>query len=150
MGPTVGLAASAVKESAERVRSALASADLEFPRRRVVVNLAPADVRKDGTAFDLPVALGILAADGQLPEGSLDPWVVAGELSLGGMLRPIRGALALALLARKLGKKVLLPRSCAAQAAIVPGVEVGCADTLEEVVQHLRGEGGSAASARGP
>jgi len=137
----VGLAASAVKESAERVRSALASAGLDFPRKRVVVNLAPADVRKDGTAFDLPVALGILAADGQLPDQALGEWVVAGELSLGGALRPIRGALALALLARRLNKRLLLPRACAAQAAIVPGVRVGCADTLDQVVEHLRGEG---------
>lgn len=137
----VGLAASAVKESAERVRSALASAGLDFPRKRVVVNLAPADVRKEGTAFDLPVALGILAADDQLPEGVLGDWVVAGELSLGGRLRPIRGALALALMARKHGKRLLLPRACAAEAASVPGVEVACADTLEEVVRHLRGDG---------
>ena len=134
----VGLAASAVKESAERVRSALASAGLEFPRKRVVVNLAPADVRKDGTAFDLPMALGILAADGQLPDGVLDGWLVAGELSLGGVLRPIRGALALALLARRLGKRLLLPRGCASQAAVVPDVHVACADTLGQVVEHLR------------
>lgn len=133
----VGLAASAVKESAERVRSAIASAGLEFPRKRVVVNLAPADVRKDGTAFDLPVALAILAADGQVPSDALRDWVVAGELSLGGALRPVRGSLALALLARDLDRGVLLPRSCAAQAAVVPGVRVACADTLEEVVQHL-------------
>lgn len=137
----VGLAASAVKESAERVRSAVASTGLEFPRKRVVVNLAPADVRKDGTAFDLPMALAILAADGQLPDGVLDDYLVAGELSLGGLLRPVRGALALALLARRLDKRLLVPRACAAQAAVVPGVEVGCADSLDEVVTHLRGEG---------
>lgn len=133
----VGLAASAVKESAERVRSAIASAGLEFPRKRVVVNLAPADVRKQGTAFDLPMALAILAADGQISAEKLDNWLVAGELSLGGQLRAIRGALALALLARAQGKGVLLPRECAAQVAMVPGVEVRCADSLEEVVEHF-------------
>lgn len=133
----VGLAASAVKESAERVRSAIASAGLDFPRKRVVVNLAPADLRKDGTAFDLPMALAILAADEQVPIDALDPWLVAGELSLGGTLRPIRGVLALGLLARRLGLGLLVPRSCAAQAVVVPGLEVACADTLVEVVQHL-------------
>ena len=133
----VGLAASAVKESAERVRSAIASAGLEFPRKRVVVNLAPADVRKEGTAFDLPVALGILAADEQLPAGALDGWLIVGELSLGGHLRPIRGAMALGVLARDRGLGLLLPRSCAYVASLVPGLRVGCADTLTEVIAHL-------------
>jgi magnesium chelatase family protein len=133
----VGLPASAVKESAERVRSAVAAAGLEFPRKRVVVNLAPADVRKEGTAFDLPMALGILAADAQIPPAALARWLVVGELSLGGALRPIRGALALARLAREHGLGLLLPRDCARQAAVVPGVRVACADTLAEVVEHL-------------
>ena len=134
----VGLAASAVKESAERVRSAIVSAELEFPRQRVVVNLAPADVRKDGTAFDLPVALAILAADGQVPLEAIHGLVIAGELSLGGRLRPIRGALALALLARQLGRALLLPSSSAAQARLVPGVTVHGADSLDQVVRWLR------------
>jgi magnesium chelatase family protein len=133
----VGLAASAVKESAERVRSAIASSGLEFPRKRVVVNLAPADVRKDGTAFDLPMALGILAADGQIPVEALEGWLVVGELALGGQLRPIRGALALALLARDLDLGLLLPRSCAGVATLVPGARVACADSLAEVIAHL-------------
>lgn len=133
----VGLAASAVKESAERVRSAIASSGLDFPRKRIVVNLAPADVRKDGTAFDLPVALGILAADGQVPPSALDDWLIAGELSLGGLLRPIRGTLSLALLARSLDRGLLIPRSCAGVAAMVPGLRVACADSLAEVVDHL-------------
>ncbi|TVQ91683.1 MAG: ATP-binding protein [Deltaproteobacteria bacterium] len=133
----VGLAASAVKESAERVRSAIASSGLEFPRKRVVVNLAPADVRKDGTAFDLPVALAILAADGQVPAKALDDWLIAGELSLGGLLRPIRGALSLALLARDQDRGLLVPRSCASVASAVPGLRLACADSLAEVVEHF-------------
>jgi magnesium chelatase family protein len=133
----VGLAASAVKESAERVRSAITSAGLEFPRKRIVVNLAPADVRKDGTAFDLPMALAILAADDQVPIDAVDEWLIAGELSLGGALRPIRGTLALGLLALRMNRGLLVPRSCAAQAAVVPGLRVACADTLLEIVQHM-------------
>ncbi|MFT7520575.1 MAG: magnesium chelatase family protein, partial [Kiritimatiellia bacterium] len=133
----VGLAASAVKESAERVRSAIGSAGLEFPRKRVVVNLAPADVPKEGTAFDLPVALAILAADDQIPTEGLREWLIAGELSLSGRLRGIRGALSLALLARDMNLGILLPRDSAAQAAAVPGLRVGCADTLAEVVAYF-------------
>lgn len=136
----VGLAQSAVKESADRVRSAITSAGLDFPRMRVVVNLAPADVRKEGTAFDLPVALGILTADGGLPEARLRDVLAVGELSLGGQLRPIRGALALALLARAEGKTLLLPETSAQQAALVPGVDVRGATSLAQVVAWLRGE----------
>lgn len=136
----VGLAASAVKESAERIRSALQSADEGFPRKRVVVNLAPADVRKDGTLLDLPMALGILAADGRLPEEAVREVVAVGELSLGGVLRPVRGALSLALLARSLGRTLLLPRASAGTAALVPEARVVGADTLAQIVGWMRGE----------
>jgi magnesium chelatase family protein len=136
----VGLPASAVRESAERVRSAIGAAGCEFPRKRVVVNLAPADVRKEGTAFDLPVALGILAADDALDPASLEGIVAVGELSLGGVLRPVRGALPLAMLARDLGRTLILPRRSASQAALVPGARVLAADTLADVLEHLRGE----------
>lgn len=136
----VGLAASAVKESAERIRSAMDSSDLPFPRKRIVVNLAPADVPKRGTAFDLPIATGILAADDQVPIEAVSKMLIVGELALGGELRPIRGALSMALLARELGLDLLLPRSCAAQAALVPGVKVHAASNLAEVVGLLRGE----------
>jgi magnesium chelatase family protein len=136
----VGLAAGAVRESAERVRSAVVAAGLEFPRKRVVVNLAPADVRKDGSSFDLPIAIGILAADDQIPATSLDDVVLIGELSLDGRLRPVRGAIALALHARARSRRLILPASSAAQAALVPGVEVLAAADLAAVVAHLRGE----------
>ncbi|TNE88596.1 MAG: ATP-binding protein [Deltaproteobacteria bacterium] len=136
----VGLPASAVKESAERVRSAIVSAGFEFPRMRIVVNLAPADVRKEGTALDLPIALAVLAASGVLPEASLARVLTAGELSLGGELRPVRGALSLGLLARDTGRALILPRDSAGEAAVVPGVEVREARDLYAVVAHLRDE----------
>lgn len=136
----VGLAANAVKESAERVRSAIVGAGIEFPRQRVVVNLAPADLRKDGTALDLPVALGILAANGDVPAEALCHVLAVGELALSGDLRPLRGALSLATLARSLERTLLLPRATAWQAALVPGARVVGVDTLTEAVAWLRGE----------
>lgn len=136
----VGLPAAAVREASERIRSALAAADLSFPRKRVVVNLVPAGERKEGTAFDLPMALGILAADGALPETSLRGVLAVGELTLGGELRPVRGAVALATLARELDATLILPVENAGQAALVPGAQVVGARTLAEVVAHLKGE----------
>jgi magnesium chelatase family protein len=136
----VGLAASAVKESAERIRSAVVALGEEFPRKRIVVNLAPADVRKDGTALDLPIALAILAGDGRIPASAVDRVLAVGELALGGELRPVRGAISLAMLAREQGRVLLLPKACAAAAALVPGVQVVGADHLGEVVRWLRGE----------
>ncbi|MFM2162530.1 MAG: hypothetical protein RLZZ383_2042, partial [Pseudomonadota bacterium] len=136
----VGLAAAAVREAAERVRSAIVASELQFPRKRIVINLAPADQRKDGAAFDLAIAMGILAGDGQLPSGHLDRYVFVGELALGGELRPVRGGLAAALLARDVGRALVLPRESAAAASRVPGVEVFAADSLLDVVAHVRGE----------
>lgn len=136
----VGLPAHEVKESAERVRSALVSTGIEFPRQRVVVNLAPADVRKDGTAFDLPLALGILTADGQVPREAMQRVLALGELSLGGELRPIRGALSIAHLARGLGLDLILPSGSASQAAMIPDLRVFAANQLSEVIAHLRGQ----------
>jgi magnesium chelatase family protein len=136
----VGLAAHAIRESAERIRSAFTSAGLEFPRKRVVVNLAPADLKKDGTSFDLPIAAAILAADGAVPEEAAASHLLLGELSLGGELREVRGAIAFAILARALDKTLVLPVASAAQAAWVPGVRVLAARSLGEVVAHLRGE----------
>jgi magnesium chelatase family protein len=136
----VGLAAAAVREAAERVRSAIVAAGLQFPRKRIVINLAPADQRKDGAAFDLAIAIGILAGDGQVPTEGLDRYVFVGELALGGELRPVRGGLAAALLARDLGRALVLPRESAGTASRVPGVEVRIADALIDVVAHLRGE----------
>ncbi len=136
----VGLAANAVKEAAERVRSAVGNSGCEFPRQRIVVNLAPADVKKEGTALDLPVALGILASAGDVPAESLDSVLAVGELALSGDLRPVRGALSLASLARSLDRTLLLPRASAWQAGIVPGARVVGVDTLTEAIAYLRGE----------
>jgi magnesium chelatase family protein len=107
----------------------------------VVVNLAPADVKKEGTALDLPMALGVLAREGQLQANATDGILAVGELALGGELRPIRGALSLALLARSTGRTLLLPKANAAAAALVPGVKVVGAHDLGEVVAWLNGEG---------
>ena len=136
----VGLADIEVKESRERVRAALATSGFQFPHnKRVTVNLAPADLPKESGRFDLPIALGILAADGQLDAARLAACEFAGELSLAGELRPVRGALALALaLAREAPQRSLvLPRASAVQAARAQGVVVHAASSLLEVVRAL-------------
>jgi magnesium chelatase family protein len=136
----VGLAETEVKESRERVRAALAESGFDFPsNRRITVNLAPADLPKESGRFDLPIALGILAAAGTLQPESLDGFEFAGELSLAGELRPVRGALALALAARRggAGRTLVLPADSAGMAAHVPGVDVRAATTLLQVVQAL-------------
>ncbi len=138
----VGLPAGTVRESTERVRSAILAAGFEFPKYRVTINLAPADLKKEGTGFDLPIAVGILTASGQVPAGSLAGRMFAGELSLDGRLRSIRGGLSLAVMAARMGVGALvLPRACAGQGALVPGLEVYAASTLCEVVTWLRQEG---------
>src|SRR5918997_1032065 len=136
----VGLAASAVKESRERVGAALLNSGFDVPPRRITVNLAPADVRKDGTAFDLPIALGILIASGQIPEEPLRDHAVLGEVGLEGDLRPVRGALSMALAARNAGYRgVLLPHANLPEASVVEGLDVRGARTLLEVCAHLTG-----------
>lgn len=136
----VGLAESAVREGRERVLSALVNSGFAMPRRRITVNLAPADVPKSGSAFDLPVALGILAAAGELPEGALDRVFVIGELGLDGSVRPVRGVLPIAARCAADGGRVLLcPPANAAEACIVDDVEVIAVATLEEAVCYLRG-----------
>ncbi|MFZ5623443.1 MAG: YifB family Mg chelatase-like AAA ATPase [Gemmatimonadota bacterium] len=137
---TVGLPQGAVKEGRERVTAALVNAGFVVPPKRITVNLAPADVVKRGSAFDLPVALGILAASGQLPAAPLHPLVVLGELGLEGDLRPVRGALPMALAARAVGARgILLPAGNVAEAAVVEGLEVRGADTLADVCMHIAG-----------
>lgn len=143
---TVGLPQGAVREGRERVAAALANAGYALPPRRITVNLAPADVPKQGSAFDLPVALGVLIASEQLPvsprryEGHRT--VVAGELGLEGDLRPVRGALPIALLARASGATTLIvPAANVTEAAVVSGLTVLGAATLDDVCRHLSGEG---------
>ncbi len=137
---TVGLPNGAVKEGRERVSAALANAGYQLPLRRITVNLAPADVRKDGSALDLPIALGLLLASGQLPDANLDGTMVLGEVGLEGDLRPIRGALSMALAARASGcRGLLLPADNLSEAGVVQGLEVRGARTLVEACAHLLG-----------
>ncbi|MGH7658413.1 MAG: YifB family Mg chelatase-like AAA ATPase, partial [Gemmatimonadales bacterium] len=138
---TVGLPQGAVKEGRERVAAAVANAGYRFPLKRITVNLAPADIRKDGSAFDLPIALGILVASGQLPADAGADQFILGEFGLEGDLRPVRGALSMALAARDAGRAgILLPDPNVNEAAVVKGIEVRGACTLMEVCRHLTGE----------
>jgi magnesium chelatase family protein len=135
----VGLPSGSVKEARERVGAALANAGLQLPPRRWTVNLSPADVRKDGTAFDLPVALGALVASGQLTPDSVDGLLCVGELGLDGSIRPVRGALPLARAARDAGVRgLVLPAANAAEAALLRGVRLVPCASLAELVAHLR------------
>jgi magnesium chelatase family protein len=136
----VGLPDTEVREARDRVRAALNHARFEFPARRITVNLAPAELPKDSSRFDLPIALGILAASGQLMPEALHGVEFAGELSLTGELRSVRGALAMALSARGAGRTFIVPEGNAPQAALAEGARILPARTLLEVVAHLAGE----------
>ena len=145
----VGLAASAVKESRERVGAALVNSGFQVPSRRITVNLAPADVRKDGTAFDLPIAIGILVATGQLEAQSVEQRLFVGELGLDGRLRTMRGALSVARhAARARVSTLVLPAPNVAEAARVSSLELSAPVSLGELVDQLRG--GRLVSAREP
>jgi magnesium chelatase family protein len=135
----VGLPETEVKESRERVRSALLTARFEFPARRITVNLAPADLPKEGGRFDLPIALGILAASGQIPAEALRHYEFIGELALTGELRPVRGALTAALQARSEQRALLLPAANADEAALADSADIRAATHLLEVSAHLAG-----------
>jgi magnesium chelatase family protein len=143
----VGLPEAEVKESKDRVRAALQTAQFEFPSRRITVNLAPADLPKESGRYDLPIALGILAASGQIPKKTLAQYEIAGELALTGELRPIRGALAMAVgIAKNHENKshpqrtFILPKSSATEAALVNKVSILGASSLLEVCAHLSGQ----------
>jgi magnesium chelatase family protein len=149
---TVGLPQGAVKEGKERVGAAVANSGLEFPLRRITVNLAPADIRKDGSAFDLPIAVSILAATGQLsPSGgervsgdapALAEYVIVGELGLEGGIRPVRGAISVAMAAKQHGLRgVVVPQHNLAEAGVVEGIDVLGASTLSEVARFFSGTG---------
>lgn len=134
----VGLPDAAVNEARERVRSAIKNTGLDFPLRRIAINLAPADIKKQGPSFDLPIAVGILAATGQLPDSGLKEWLFVGELALDGGVRPVSGVLPIAIQARKEGrKKLVVPAENAQEAAIVGDVCVYPVRTLADVVQLL-------------
>lgn len=136
----VGLADTAVKESYQRVMTAIAQSGIETPRRRVIINLSPADVRKEGSAFDLPIALSLLAGDGKMAVAPLADYMIMGELSLDGSLLPISGALPMAIKARELGfKGIIVPEANATEAAVVNNLEVYGLPSLRAVVDFISG-----------
>ncbi len=136
----VGLPDAAVQEARERVRVAISNSGFKFPAKKVIVNLAPANLRKEGPAFDLPIALAILAVSGAVPVEGLEGTAVVGELSLDGGLRGVRGALSMAEGARREGlERLILPHGDAGEAAAIGGVAAHGARTLGEAVSHLCG-----------
>lgn len=139
----VGLPDSAIKESMQRIESSIKTNGLEMPRTRIVVNLAPADIRKGGTAFDLPIAIGILAASEQIQlSEKFDGFIMMGELSLDGELRPIKGALPIAIQARKEGfKGIILPEANSKEAAMVSGINVYGMQSIKEVIAFIETDG---------
>ncbi|MBE2280449.1 MAG: YifB family Mg chelatase-like AAA ATPase [Ignavibacteriaceae bacterium] len=139
----VGLPDSAVKESKERVLAALKNSGFNFPSRKITINLAPADIKKEGSSYDLPIACGMLAAMKMISPQFLDSSIILGELSLDGLLRPIKGALSIAIEAKSLGiKRLIVPADSAKEASIVAGLEVYGMTNLSEVVKFLNGEEG--------
>jgi magnesium chelatase family protein len=138
----VGLPDAAVKESKDRVRAALKNIGFNFPLKQITVNLAPADLKKEGSSFDLPIAVGIIAAEGILGSDSVDGYLLTGELSLDGRIKSVKGALSMALRAKELGLKgVILPEENAPEAAVVKGVSVFGMKSLPEVIDFLRDNG---------
>jgi len=137
----VGLPDNAVKESQHRIESALKNVGLKMPGKKLVVNMAPADIRKEGSAYDLTIAIGILAASGQMNEESINDYVIMGELSLDGSLQPIKGALPISIQAKKEGfKGFVLPKENAKEAAVVDGIDVYGVDNIKEVIDFFNGE----------
>jgi magnesium chelatase family protein len=136
----VGLPDAAVKESRERVHAAIKNAGLSYPRKRLIVNLAPASVRKEGPAYDLPIALGVLITDRLLPQGCAEGTMVVGELSLDGSVRHARGVLPMAATAREQGfRRLFVPQSDAVEASLIPGLEVIPVASLADLYRHLTG-----------
>jgi magnesium chelatase family protein len=134
----VGLPSAAIKEARRRVRAAVVNSGRKWPQRQITASLAPGDLRKDGALFDLPLAVGVLAASGDVQVPGLGRYLLVGELALDGRLRPVRGALAAAMIARKAGwKAIVLPKENCAEAALVPGVEVFGASNLAEALAFL-------------
>ena len=135
----VGLPDSAVKESQQRIRAAFQNNGLKFPGREITVNMAPADIRKEGSVFDLPIAIGILAVSEQLPVDLLSDYQLIGELSLDGKIQPTKGILPIALQAKKEGfKGIIIPKENAAEASVVEGIEVYGVSTLDEVIDFFK------------
>lgn len=137
----VGLPDTSVKESRERVRAALKNSGLIFPMTRITVNLAPADLKKDGSGLDLPIAVGILVSSGVLQQEQVDDTIFVGELALDGTIRQIAGVLPMILHARDIGRKnIVIPAGNCAEGRLVDGIDVLIPASLLELVEHLRGE----------
>ncbi|MBW7888328.1 MAG: YifB family Mg chelatase-like AAA ATPase [Bacteroidetes bacterium] len=137
----VGLPDNAVKESRERVATAIKNSAFTYPNKRITINLAPADIKKEGSSYDLPIAVGMLASSGQVREDSLKDFVILGELSLDGTLRPVHGSLPIAVELKKKGiKGIILPLENAGEAAMVEGIEVYGVQNLTEAVEFLEGK----------
>ena len=137
---TVGLPETSVKESKERVKSAISNSGYRFPDDRITVNLAPADIKKEGTGFDLPIALGILAATGIIPQKIISQYLILGELSLDGRVKPVRGSLPMALAAKEAGyKAIIVPYDNGREASVVRDIDVLPVTTLSQVVAMLTG-----------
>jgi magnesium chelatase family protein len=137
----VGLPDNAVRESMQRIEAALQTNNFRMPRQKIIVNMAPADIRKEGSAYDLPIALGILAGSGQVNNENLEKYIIMGELSLDGSLQPIKGALPIAIQARKEGfKGFILPKQNAREAAIVNDLEVYGVETIGDVAGFFNGD----------
>jgi magnesium chelatase family protein len=136
----VGLPDSAVKESYERITAAIENSGYEFPTRQITINMAPADVRKEGSGFDLPMAIGILATGGHVDTLKLNRYMMVGELSLDGSLQPIRGALPISIKARELGfEGLFVPEANVREAAVVNNLNVYGARHISQVIGHLNG-----------
>ena len=140
-GKRYGLPDVSIKESKERVRTAIKNSGIEFPSRRIVVNLAPADSRKEGAFFDLPIAVGILIATESITCNNIEDYAFIGELSLDGKINKVNGILPMCIEAKKLGiKKVIIPQENVKEASVVKELEIISADTLINVIKHLNGD----------
>ncbi|MBP5405205.1 MAG: YifB family Mg chelatase-like AAA ATPase [Clostridia bacterium] len=141
----IGLPDTAIKEAAERVTSAVKNSGYHFPVKRVIVNLAPADTKKEGSLFDLPIAIGVLAASGQISSAAYRDYVILGELSLDGKLRPVNGIIALLISGMQQGyTKFIIPKENAAEASFIKGIEAYCVGSLKEACGVIEGEGAEA------
>lgn len=137
---TVGLPDAAVKESRDRVKAAISNTGFKFPSKKITINLAPADIKKEGSAFDLPIAIAILTAEGIIKKEGVSHTIILGELSLDGSVKRIRGALSIALMAKKRGiKRIVIPVENAEEAAVIREIEVYPVYTLTQAVEFLNG-----------
>ncbi len=135
----VGLPSSSIKEAKDRVRTSIKNSEIEFPIRRITINLAPADTKKDGASFDLPIAVGILIATGELEIEDINDYFIVGELSLDGKIRHINGVLSLVHTAQKLGfKHCIVPKDNAEEARLITGINIYALDNLSELIQHFK------------